>query len=145
MPHDFQQDPFVGDCPFHKDCLEGLASGSAIEHRWGRLATDLPSEHPAWTLEAHYLALALHTWVCTLSPERIILGGGVMQRHSLFPMIRDRLTELLNGYIPVRAVIKDIDKYIVPPHLGGYAGVLGAMLLAKEAHSRRQPGDVSGS
>ena len=136
LPHDFQQDPFPGDCPFHKDCLEGLASGSAIKNRWGRLAKDLPAEHPAWTLEAHYLALALHTWVCTLSPQRIIIGGGVMQRHYLFPMIHERLKDLLNGYIPKRAVTEEVDKYIVPPHLGGHSGVLGAMLLAKEAHIR---------
>jgi fructokinase len=105
----------------------------------------LPSEHPAWTLEAHYLALALHTWVCTLSPERIILGGGVMQRLSLFPMIRERLTALLNGYIPMRAVTEEIDKYVVPPHLGSYSGVLGAMLLAKEAHIRQHSLNASGS
>jgi fructokinase len=137
LPHDFQLDPFSGDCPFHGDCLEGLASGSAIKRRWGQFAKDLPPEHPAWTLEAHYLALALHSWVCTLSPQRIIIGGGVMQRYSLFPMIRQRLKELLNGYIPKTAMTEEIDKYIVPPQLGDRSGVLGAMLLAKEADTRQ--------
>jgi len=135
LPHDFKEDPFPGNCPFHNDCLEGLASGLAIKSRWGQDPKDLPLEHPAWSLQAHYLAIALHTWVCTLSPQRIILGGGVMQRPLLFPMIRQRLKSLLNGYIPKRAVTEDVDMYIVPPHLGGHSGVLGAMLLAK-MHSR---------
>jgi fructokinase len=144
LPHDFQQDPFLGDCPFHKDCLEGLASGAAMKNRWGRPAKDLPPEHPAWTLEADYLALALHTWVCTLSPQRIIMGGGVMQNPSLFLMIRERLKALLNGYIPLREVTEQIDEYVVPPHLGGHSGVLGAMLLAKEAHTASNPALMRG-
>lgn len=136
MPHDFTQDPFPGGCPFHKDCLEGLASGSAISERWGKPAHDLPPNHPAWVLEAHYLALAVTTWVCTLSPKRIVMGGGVMQRDFLFPMIRQQLREMLNGYIPNRAVIEDADNYVVPPKLRNNSGVLGAILLARDAHKR---------
>ncbi|BCA56806.1 hypothetical protein W02_39460 [Nitrospira sp. KM1] len=137
VPHDFKEDPFAGICPFHNDCLEGLASGTAMRARWGISPDELPENHPAWSLEAHYLALALHTWVCTLSPRRIILGGGVMQRQFLFPLIRSRVKELLNEYLPTRALMDEIDGYIVPPRLGGHAGVLGALLLAKDAQPHR--------
>ena len=132
LPHDFAQDPFAGECPYHKDCLEGLASGSAIRERWGKPAHDLSPDHSAWVLEAHYLAIALATWVCTLSPKRIVIGGGVMQRTFLFPMIRRELRDLLNGYIPKREMLEELDKFIVPPQLGNHSGVLGAILLAKE-------------
>jgi fructokinase len=88
VPHDRQTDPFPGSCPYHGDCLEGLASGPALEARWGQRAETLPDEHPAWDLEAHYLALALANFICTLSPQRIILGGGVMQQPQLLPLIR---------------------------------------------------------
>jgi fructokinase len=134
VPHNFQDDPFPGNCPFHKDCLEGLASGPAIKDRWGQDAKDLPLNHPAWILEAHYLALALSTWVCTLSPQRIVLGGGVMQRPSLFPMIQQRLKDLLGGYIPNRLLSEDVERYVVPPGLKGYSGVLGSILLAERAY-----------
>ncbi len=138
LPHNLTQDPFPGGCPFHRDCLEGLASGSAITERWREATHNLPAKHPAWALEAHYLALALATLVCTLSPQRIVVGGGVMQRGFLFPMIRHQLRGLLNGYIPKPALIEDIDKYVVPPQLGNRSGVLGAILLAKDAH-RKHP------
>ncbi len=133
IPHDVTQDPFAGHCPFHKDCLEGLASGPAMEARWNTEVKALPPDHPAWTLEAHYLALALTTWVCTLSPMRIVLGGGVMQQAGLFPMIRARLRDLLNDYIPILAARRGLDDYVVPPQLGARAGVLGALLLAEAA------------
>lgn len=134
VPHNLAQDPFPGDCPYHNDCLEGLASGPAIRKRWGEFAHDLPADHPAWDLEAHYLALALATWVCTLSPRRFVLGGGVMQRNFLFPMIRQKLKQLLNGYIQKRALLEEVDKFVVPPQLENHSGVLGAILLAKEAY-----------
>jgi len=130
-------DPFPGSCPYHKDCLEGLASGPAMQARWGKRAQDLPSEHPAWALEAHYLALGLSTWVCTLSPERILLGGGVMHHANLFPMIRQELLRLLNGYIDAKPLLNGIDSYVAPPELGNRAGVLGAMVLAE--HIYRNP------
>ena len=80
LPHDKALDTFEGNCPYHGDCFEGLASGPAMEKRWGTKAESLPPDHPAWDLEAHYIALALRSFICTLSPQRIILGGGVMQQ-----------------------------------------------------------------
>lgn len=136
VPHDRARDPYSGGCPFHADCLEGLASGPAMEQRWGKTADQLPPDHPAWALEAHYLALGLATWVCTLSPRRIIMGGGVMQQPHLFPMIRRELAQLLNGYIRAKSVLEELDTYVVAPGLGSRAGVLGAMVLAEQA--RRQ-------
>jgi fructokinase len=137
IPHDLTEDPFPGSCPYHLDCLEGLASGPAIQARWGVPASQLPPDHPGWMLEARYLALGLATWVCTLSPDRILLGGGVMQQARLFPMIRQELLRLLNGYIQAKAILDDIDRYAVPPQLGSRAGVLGAMVLAE--HIYRNP------
>jgi len=137
IPHDFQADPYPGACPYHKDCLEGLAAGPAMEARWGMPASKLPADHPGWALEARYLALGLATWVCTLSPERMILGGGVMQQPHLFPMVRQELVSLLNGYINARVLLQDIDQYVVPPELGNRAGVLGALVLAE--HIYRNP------
>jgi fructokinase len=147
VPHDDMRDPFEGVCPFHGDCLEGLAAGPAIEARWGQPGEALPADHPAWALEAHYLALGLVAFICTLSPQRIILGGGVMQQYQLFPMIRSEVQELLNGYIQVPAITTDaVDDYIVPPALGGEAGVLGAIALAQQAHERaRRQSSSSGS
>lgn len=131
IPHDRERDPFEGCCPYHGDCLEGLASGPALEARWGVRAEHLPPDHPAWDLEAEYLALALHNLVCVLSPQRVILGGGVMKQEHLFPRIRTRLRSLLNGYIPVPALLtQEIETYVVPPALGDRAGVLGALALA---------------
>lgn len=135
LPRDPTKDPFEGTCPFHGDCLEGLASGPAIEKRWGRPAQELPPEHPAWTLEAEYLALAAMNWTLTLSPERLILGGGVMEQRHLFPAVRRRLRELLNGYLQAPEILEEIDRFIVPPELGGRAGVLGALALAKLAEA----------
>jgi fructokinase len=134
IAHDLQADPFPGLCPFHGDCWEGLATGPALEARWGKKGQDLPPDHPAWQLEAHYLALGLTNLVCTLSPKRIILGGGVMRQGCLLPLIRRKAQELLNGYIQVEEIIDRIDEYIVPAQLGENAGVLGAMALAFEAH-----------
>lgn len=133
IPHDLAKDPYPGCCPYHQDCLEGLASGPAMEARWGAPAPELPATHPAWELEAHYLALGLATWVCTLSPQRFVLGGGVMQQPHLFPMVRRELARLLNGYIQADALAEGIDRYVVPPQLGNRAGVVGAMVLAERA------------
>ena len=107
IPHDVVADPFAGACPFHRDCLEGLASGPAMQARWGRPAEELPDGHPAWMLQAHYLALALANFVCTLSPRRIILGGGVMDRGILFPLVRARLQALLNDYVQAPEILRD--------------------------------------
>ena len=135
IPHDWEQDPFPGICPYHGDCLEGLATGPAIEARWGLKGEQIPHDHPAWELEAQYLAFGLVNLVCSLSPQRIILGGGVMEQEQLFPLIRGRVQELLNNYISAEEIQKDIDDYIIPPGLGAQAGILGAIALAQQAAS----------
>ncbi len=133
LPHDSQRDLFEGICPFHKDCFEGLASGPAIEKRWGQKAQTLPPEHPAWDLEAHYIALAFASYIMTLSPQRIILGGGVSSQEFLFPMIRQKVKEVLNKYVQSSAVGENISEYIIPPALGTRSGMLGAIALAQSA------------
>jgi len=113
---------FGGVCPFHGGCLEGLASGPALQARWGQRAETLPAGHAAWRLEAHYLAQACFTLACFLSPQRIVLGGGVMQQAELFPMIREELARLANGYLPLPEV--------VPPQLP-LPALTGALELAR--------------
>lgn len=130
LPHDFQRDPFPGICPYHQDCFEGLASGPALQARWGQPAKSLPADHPAWDLEAHYIALGLQAVICFVSPQRILLGGGVMEQRHLFPLIRQKVQSYLNGYVHAEAILTGIDEYILPPALGGQAGVLGAIALA---------------
>lgn len=128
-----ENDSFPGICPFHGACLEGMTSGPAIEARTGRPPEELPADDPAWGFEVHYLSAAVVNYICTLSPQRIILGGGVMQQDHLFPRIRERVCELLNGYIRSPAILEHVDSYIVPPVLGSRAGVLGAIALARES------------
>ena len=132
IPHDLAKDPYAGYCSYHGDCFEGLAAGPALQQRWGQPGDSLPLEHPAWAGEAHYIALALQSFICTLSPTRIILGGGVMQQSHLFPMIHKEVVQLLRGYVQSPAILRDIAAYIVPPGLGGRAGVLGAIALAQQ-------------
>ncbi len=132
-PHDRTEDPFEGLCSYHRDCLEGLASGPAIERRWGARAETLSPEHPAWDLEAKYLAHGIVPQIYILSPQRVILGGGVMDQAHLFPKVRRHVGEILNGYIQARVLLEDLDSYIVPPGLGNRAGVLGAVALAQRA------------
>ncbi|HWE52357.1 MAG TPA: ROK family protein [Bryobacteraceae bacterium] len=122
VPRDLARDPFPGICPYHGDCLEGLASGPAIEARWGLPPAELPASHPAWILEAEYLACAIANFACTFSPQRVLLGGGVMRQTGLFEMIRPEVARLLGGYVPVPEIL--------PPELGERAGVLGALALA---------------
>lgn len=135
LPHDRNRDPFEGACPFHKDCFEGLASGPALEKRWGQRAETLPPTHPAWALEAHYIALALVNYIVTFSPQRIVIGGGVGGREDLLPLIRREVQEALNGYVRSPAVMEQIDEFIVHPGLGNRAGMLGAIALARQAVS----------
>jgi len=144
MGHTFiprrQDDVYPGRCAFHGNrCFEGLASGPAIEERWGKPAIDLGAGHPAWELESEYIAVALADIVFTLSPLRIILGGGVMKQSQLFPLIRRKMVGLLNGYIQSDTIIKNIDEYIVPPALGDRSGVLGAIALARMEHATARP------
>ena len=122
-----------GFCPYHKGCLEGLAAGPAIEKRWGRPAVELPPEHPAWALEAGYLAQMCMNAMVMFSPEKLILGGGVMQQQHLFPMIREKTVALLGDYVQHPAVTQGLKDYIVAPGLGVNSGVMGAYLLAQEA------------
>jgi len=140
IPHNRQRDPFDGACPFHGDCLEGLASGPAMNARWRQPAEELPEDHPAWPLEAGYLALAVSNLVCTLSPQRIVMGGGVMSKTFLFPMIRHQVGALLNNYVRAPEIIDRIDEYIVPPALGERAGAFGGFALAMDALRASQPG-----
>ena len=133
LPHDREQDPFEGSCPFHGDCLEGLASGPALEARWGARAETLSIDHPAWELEASYVADALINYTLTLAPQRIILGGGVMQQAHIFPLIREKFRARLNKYLSVPEINQHVDTFIVPPALGNQAGILGALALANIA------------
>lgn len=125
VPHDWNLDPFHGVCPFHGDCLEGLASGPSIAARWGAHGEEIAEDHPAWLLEARYLALGVANFICMLSPEIVILGGGVMRRKKLRQMVRDEVRRLLAGYI-------EKGPQIVEPGLGELSGVLGAIALASE-------------
>jgi fructokinase len=133
IPHDKEYDSYEGWCPFHKDCFEGLASGPALEERWGQKAETLPPDHPAWELEAHYIALALANYITILSPQRIILGGGVGGREELLPLIRVNVQTILNGYVQSPAITENINEYIVPPGRGSRAGLWGAIALAQDA------------
>lgn len=133
IPHDQDKDPFPGNCPYHGDCFEGLATGPAIEARWGSRGEDLPPGHPAWYLEAEYIALGAANIITILSPQRVILGGGVMEQEHLFPLIRNNVQEILHNYISAEKILEAIEDYIVPPGLGSQAGVLGAIALAKRA------------
>jgi len=132
IPHDLQRDPFIGNCPYHKDCFEGLASGPAIEARMGARGETLPDDDPFWEMEAEYIAYALVNHILTLSPRIIVVGGGIMQRNFLFPLIRKQVKAILNGYLKFEVLMKGIDRYIVPPSLGKYSGVLGAIAMAME-------------
>jgi len=131
LPHDRKKDPFPGTCPFHGDCFEGLASGPALASRWRKPAEMLPDNHPAWELEATYIAYAVVNVILTLSPQRIVLGGGVMEHQLLFPSIRGKVRGLLNGYIASPVFSGSMENYILPPSLEKRSGVLGAMALAK--------------
>jgi fructokinase len=141
VPHDRERDPFPGVCPYHGDCLEGLASGSAIRARWGVAAEDAVDAR-VWRLEAEYLALGIVNVTSMLSPERVVIGGGVLQQPALLPLIRERVGELLGGYFSAPVLSGGLDDYIVAPALGTRAGVLGALELARLAAVSQ--GDGSG-
>jgi fructokinase len=133
VPHDQDADPFPGACLYHGDCWEGLASGQAIEARWGRPAAELAGDEAVWELQARYLALGLVSVICVLSPERIVIGGGVMKRDGLLPLVQREVTALMNGYLDAAAIREEIADYITLPGLGERAGVLGAIALAENA------------
>jgi len=123
----------VGFCPYHAGCAEGLASGPAMEKRWRMKAALLPPEHEAWELEAEYMAQLCANAVLAISPEKIILGGGVMQQKHLFPLIQEKTKALLGGYICSDQILNHISSYITEPGLGTRSGALGALLLSRQA------------
>ena len=132
VPHDLARDPFPGCCPFHGDCLEGLASGTALRERWGRPAEEL-ADPAAWSLEAEYLALGLMNVVLVLSAERIVVGGGVGGAPGLLDLVRAKLRDLLAGYVAAPQLQGRLEEYVVPPALGSHSGVVGAIELARSA------------
>ncbi|WJH30771.1 ROK family protein [Paenibacillus sp. CC-CFT742] len=127
------QDHFAGLCKYHGDCLEGLAAGPAIEARWQTPGSELPTDHLAWEMESYYIAESITTTILLHSPQKIIMGGGVMQQMHLFPMIREQVMHNLHGYVNVPELLQHIDQYIVPPGLGQHAGLYGALALGIEA------------
>jgi len=130
VPRDKSSDDFVGVCPFHDDCVEGLASGMAMEARWGMPASALPDDHPGWDLEASYLALMCVNIFRIVGPEVIVLGGGVMNHKGLLEKIRLRFSDLAGGFhLPRRF---EVEKLIVSPDLGNDAGLVGAMILTED-------------
>ncbi len=131
IKHDLDLDPFEGVCPYHKDCLEGLANGPSIEARWGVPAENLPADHPGWALEASYLAQMVINLTLMFSPQRIILGGGVCQHPGLIPLVREKFSSQLNDYMKSPYFKENLDSYIISPKLGQNAGVLGAIALAQ--------------
>jgi len=130
VPHDRERDPFPGVCPFHGDCFEGLASGPSMENRWGKRAETLPAGHPAWDLEADYIALALVNLTYSLSPQRIVLGGGVPEHAGLHEAVRAKVQRHNHAYIRSAMLADSIDEYIVAPSLGNRSGGLGAIAMA---------------
>ena len=132
VPHPDDPNP-RGVCPYHAGCIEGLAAGPAIGARIQGDAKDLPDDHPTFAIEAYYLAQMCVNLIMTLSPERIILGGGVMQRQGLMEKVRSETLRLLNGYIQSPAILEHIDEYIVYPELFPVSGLVGSYLIGKKA------------
>ncbi|CUU49301.1 ROK family protein [Clostridium beijerinckii] len=123
-------DKYEGSCPYHSNCLEGIASGPAIEERWGKKAYELEDNKEVWRIEAFYLAQAVMAYTLILSPERIVLGGGVMKQRQLFPLIRTELEQLMKKYV----AMPNLDEYIVPPGLGDNSAIIGCLLLAQKTN-----------
>ena len=129
-----EDDPMPkGICPYHGNCLEGLASGPAIERRWGRKGIELSEISAVWELEAYYIGQAICTYICTLSPERIVVGGGVMHQPQMLPLIRQEVQRQMHGYIQGKGMDK-LEEYIVPVSLNDNQGVLGGVQLAIDAY-----------
>jgi fructokinase len=133
IPHDRERDPFTGNCSTHGDCWEGLAAGPAIAARWNANPRELAEDHPAWALEAEYVALGILAIVCVVSPERVVAGGGVLERPGLLAAVRARLVALNAGYLETPLLGDEVERYVVAPALGDRAGVLGAIALAQSA------------
>ncbi|CAM3181836.1 ROK family protein [Paenibacillus lupini] len=129
-------DHFRGLCPYHGDCLEGMAAGPALEARWEQKGDQLPADHRAWEMEAYYIAQSITGAILMLSPQKIILGGGVMKQMQLFPHIQEAVKRNLNGYVSAAEITENIDRYIVPPGLGQQAGLCGALALGLQAYQQ---------
>jgi fructokinase len=127
-------DEYKGHCPSHGACFEGMASGPAIQDRWGKPAKELADDPAVWELEAKYIAQTLTAVTYMLSPQKIILGGGVMAQSQLFPLIRKYVLENINGYIDTKE-LRNINSYITPAALNGNQGIMGAIRLAEMAAS----------
>lgn len=127
------RDTYEGKCPFHKNCVEGLAAGPSIEARWGKKAAELADRDEVWEMEAYYIAQAITDYILSYSPQKIILWGGVMHQEKLFGMIRKEVQRLLNGYVANEMIEERIDDYIVPPALGEDPGIMGAVKLGLDA------------
>ncbi|MEC2057777.1 ROK family protein [Peribacillus psychrosaccharolyticus] len=123
------EDYYQGKCPYHIDCFEGLAAGPAIEARYGMKANELEERSDVWELEAYYIAQALMNFILILSPQKIILGGGVMKQQQVFPKIRKQLETVLKGYVDT----PNLQDYIVSPGLGNNSGIIGSLILAQQA------------
>ena len=121
------KDTYEGKCPFHKNCVEGLAAGPSIEARWGKKAAELADRDEVWEMEAYYIAQAITDYIFSYSPQKIILWGGVMHQEKLFGMVRKEVLNLLNGYVAHEMITEHIDQYIVPPALGEDPGIMGAI------------------
>lgn len=131
------EDTFAGSCPYHSDCLEGMAAGPAIEKRWGRKGIELVENQQVWEFEAYYLAQAVTNFIYILSPKKIILGGGVMKQKQLFPLIHRHVISILKGYVQKEELTPEkIGQYIVPPALGDNAGLSGSLVLARQELER---------
>ncbi len=130
MPHDWQRDPFPGVCPYHGDCLEGLASGPSMKERWNQDPESIPDSHPAWDLEAEYVSQAALDLIYAYSPQKIVLGGGVLQHSGLIDKIRTMILQKNKGYVQSDLLLNHIEKYVHLPTLGNRSGVLGAMAMA---------------
>lgn len=138
IPHDTTADPFPGVCPYHQDCLEGLASGPALEQRWHiQSAQNLPEDHPGWDLEAKYLGCAMANYTFVLSPQRLIIGGGVMRQQHLLPKIRRHTLAWINQYVK-NATVENMENYIVKPDLEQNSGICGGIALARQVHTERE-------
>ncbi len=123
------QDTYEGTCPYHKDCLEGLAAGPSLEARTGIKGQELPEDHPVWDIQAFYIAQALMNYALTLAPEKIILGGGVMNQEHLLQKIRQQFLQHMAGYMETPAP----EEYIVRWGLPNESGIIGSLLLAEAA------------
>ena len=124
---------FAGTCPFHGDCIEGLACGPSIKARWSEEPAGMPEEHPAWEIEADYVASLCVNLTYTVRPQRIILGGGVFQNDWLYGRVRDALQQKLASYA-LSPVERKLEKYIMPPGASEHPpGLIGAMELARKA------------